>query len=225
MSHFYCTDVKRSYDAGVPGWSDVPRYGNDRRTAYEQQGTKCCPRCSKNPCTERVCKHLQGPAPVCPLLCHIVSKLLHNRLVIALSLPVSLRMIGGGKVIFRTQCSAHEGKELGNRLILFVGYDVLQDGVRVRYSKYAAVAAAAVVYRSGMHLVIFMNWLVMTSMTANPHLVFFKGLNTSILTNAGGPAAIQSFINFWCLKSVSGSRLYSRRCRTVENTLLAVSAE
>lgn len=56
---------------------------------------------------------------------------LHNRLVDPLSLLACLRVIHGTEKLFGPQYFAKEVKELGKKLLLVVGWNVLRGAVRV----------------------------------------------------------------------------------------------
>lgn len=58
------------------------------------------------------------------LLCHVMSILLHNRIIEPLSLPVCVHMVGCGGVVSETPHTAYEVVELGNKLLPVVGEDV-----------------------------------------------------------------------------------------------------
>lgn len=69
----------------------------------------------------RVCKWLQVLVPARLVVPHVVLESLHNLLAERLGMPVCLRMVSSGEIVFEAKYFAYGVKELRHELFFVVG--------------------------------------------------------------------------------------------------------
>lgn len=89
--------------------------------ARQEQIKNCRPRCLVNLQNVGKCKRLLELVPVRLVVQQVVSESLHSCIIAPLGLPVCLRVIDYGEVVFRTQYYAYGVEEFGDKLLLVVG--------------------------------------------------------------------------------------------------------